>query len=209
MGIVINTPEAGIDYMLYGDRSNVVSDYLYSQMQALPQTFTGLGQRVQKALSDSYSFVTDKLTKYGIMSQITSSGASIADNNFNALYSYDSLVNANLSMQRYVMSHPQLKQLYVEQNIDGYSDTYVNLTGKDIGDNDYNYRMVMDGVLTSDKDQWVVKHYIQDLLPGDKELDFIERDAILSTWDTVNYILDTCNFDFTCKHNPKATINRS
>ena len=70
MGIVVNVPQAGLDMVLYGDKSNVISNYLYQQMQAMPQAFNDFSQRVFNAMSTSYNYVNDKLTQYGILNKL-------------------------------------------------------------------------------------------------------------------------------------------
>jgi len=136
MGMVIDCPESGIDYVLYGDKSGVISNYLYNQMQAIPQVFNEFSQRVYNGLQSSYNFVTDKLTQYGIMNQIKSNGVSIIDNYYDNIQSFTDAQNANMLMQRWIMANPNVRQLYLDQNLDGYSATYCNVFGKDVGEQD-------------------------------------------------------------------------
>ena len=157
MGIVVNVPQAGLDMILYGDKSNVISNYLYQQMQAMPQAFNDFSQRVCNAMSTSYNYVNDKLTQYGILNKLQESGLVVIDNYYQELLTFQQLQNANLTMQRWVMAHPQIKQMYVDQNLDGYSGSYVNISGKSVGEDDYNYRRVMDGAVIPPEDGLVVK----------------------------------------------------
>lgn len=208
MGVVVNVPEAGLDFVLYGDKSNVISNYLYNQMQALPQAYNEFSERVRNAMSASYNYVNDKLTQYGILNQIQNSGLKIVDNYYEELLTFQQLQNANLTMQRWVMAHPQIRQMYVDQNLDGYSETYKNISGKDVGEKDYNYRMVMDGGLIPTDDGWIVKHYIEDLQIGDRELNHFEKVKIRNTWEAMDWFLATSNFDFTCKSTEPVKFNK-
>ena len=108
-----------------------------------------------------------------------------------------------------MLAHPTVRQLYLDQNLDGYSDTYKNVFGKDVGDKDYNYRRVYDGVLQDVADGgWVVKNYHDELMPGDKLLDRFERNTILHTHDVIDWLLETSNWDFTHPGDNPVKINR-
>lgn len=209
MGQVINISEAGIPMLLYGDKSNMISNYLYNQMQALPNVFNEFSERVYNTMLNSYNYVNDKLTQYGIINELQSNGINIIDNYYQELLTFEQLQQANLTMQRWIMAHPQVREMYVKQNMDGYSETYKNVFGKEVGEADYNHRLVMDGVITSiDDDYWVVKHYIGDLLPGDRELTHMEKATILTTWEAVNHMLNTSDYDFTCKSGQPVKFNK-
>lgn len=197
MGQIISIPEAGIDYVLYGDKSNIVSNYIQQQLQSLPTVFNDFGQRVYNTLMTSYQFINDKLTQYGIKNKINKSGLKVIDDYIEELTSFNALQNANLVMQRWVMAHPEVRRDYLKQNIEGYSETYKNVFGNEVGEKDYNYRLVMDGVIQDQDDSWIVKHYNMDLMPGDRELDHYEKVKILSTWQAIDLIYSSCDFDFT------------
>ena len=118
--MVINCPEAGLDRVLYGDKSSVLSNYLYTQMQAIPVAFNEFSQRVYNGVLSSYNFVNDKLIQYGIMNQLSNNGVAIVDNYYNNITSYADVQNANLLMQRWIMANPNVRQLYLSQDIDGH-----------------------------------------------------------------------------------------
>ena len=127
------------------------------------------------------------------------------DNQYMELTSWEALQQANVTMQRIVLSHPAIKQMYVNQDIDGYSNTYTNVFGNGVGEEDYNYRRIMSGVLIDD----VVKHYFDDLLPGDTRPGHYEKDIALSTFSAIDWILSTCDFDFTNQSSEPVKFNRS
>jgi len=209
MGLVLNLSEPALDMVLYGNKSHILSNYISQQLSKIPTAFNEFSQRIQDSLYSSYNYLNDKLTQYAIMNQVTSNNVNILDNQYVSLSSFMELQNANTTMQRWVMSHPDLRQLYIDQNVDGYSETYKNVFGKDTGEEDYNYRRVMNNVLTSTDEEWVVKHYIDELLPGDRELNHFEQVKVLHTYDTIDWILSNCKFDFTCKSEEPQKINRS
>ncbi len=112
------------------------------------------------------------------------------------LDSLDELRSAQPVMQRYLMANPIVRELYLEQRIDGYSDTYVNVHGKNIGENHYDYRRVMDGVVvdhelremltgkpvSEDEPEWTCTTYFEDLLPDDRELTAMEQTDMINNY---------------------------
>lgn len=208
MGQVLNISAPALDHVLYGDKSQVVANYLANQLQSLPPAFNDLSQRVYGAMQSSYNYVTDKLTQYGILNQLQEAGVQGVDNYYTGLYSFQQLQEANLTMQRWVMSHPDVRNLYLEQNIDGYSESYNNVFGNGVGVEDYNYRRVMDGVPVDHDSRFTVTHYLEDLLSGDRELDHHEKSLILHTYDTIDWLLKEGDFDFTVDSEAPPKINK-
>lgn len=208
MGIVMELSEPALDLALYGDKSNVLNNYLSQQLQYIKPAYNEFSNRIHQCLQNSYNFVNNQMVKYGLLNQLENNGIQALDNYYVDLTSFVALQNANATMQRWVMAHPDVRQLYLDQNIDGYSDSYQNVFGKETGEDDYNYRRVMDGVMQDEGDATVVRHYFEDLMEGDRELNHYEKVKILHTYDAINYLLKECKFDFTCKSDEPSKINR-
>lgn len=205
MGQVLTVSGPSLDMMLYGDKSNLMANYLQQQMQSLGSGFNDISQKLYQAALSSYNWVTDKLTQYGIKSELSNVGLNVLDNQYMELLNWEALQQANLTMQRWIMCHPTMQQLYLDQNLDGYSDSYQNLTNQAVSDNGYDLRRVMNGVLIDD----TVTHYFEDLVPGDRELDHYEKDIVLNTFSTIDWVLSNCDLDFTNKSEVPTKINRS
>ena len=208
MGIVSTIPEAAVNFMLFGDKSHIVSGYLQQQLTAMPQMFNQFTERIYGAMTDSYNYVTNVLTKSGIMHQLSHQGL-IADQDYiQPLYTFEQIQNASPVMQRWIMSHPDVKELYLKQNIDGYSDTYQNVFGDGVGDKDYNWRRVMSGVQQDDGvTSWRTFYENDDLIEGDRALVHFEKVAILTTYDATNVLLKDNPYDFSLKSEALMKIN--
>lgn len=93
---------------------------------------------------------------------------------------------AGSSMQRWIMACPDIRQLYHKQLCDGYSDTYVDYHPGQIGENHYDYQVVMNGIVQMTPDnpefEWECVNYIHDD-DGDVDLTLREQLDILTTWD--------------------------
>lgn len=54
------------------------------------------------------------------------------------------------TMQRWIMAEPTVRQMYFDQKLDGYSDTY-STTDKTVGMMHLDYQKVIDGVYREDE----------------------------------------------------------
>ena len=208
MGIASRIPEAGLGYVLYGDKSDIVSGYIANQLQALGPTNNPFMQQIQSALTTSYNYVTNTLIKSGIMQQLHQQGVLAIDNYFHELVTEEDFRTANVTMQRYVMAHEQIRMLYLAQNIDGYGDSYRNVFGKEVGRDDYNWRQVMDGAVIDGPEYMYWEVYDDPLLPGDKPLSPSDQFMIRDTWSNMDRLLAATQVDFTHQTDPSAKINR-
>lgn len=106
------------------------------------------------------------------------------------LDSIEALRSAQAVMQRYVMAEPTIRKMYHEQRCDGFSDTYVDLSPKDIGDNHYDYQRVMQGIVVDEVDdegnvESYFNNYSEVELSKESELVFEDQIRILNTWEVM------------------------
>lgn len=211
MGIVVDVSAPTLDYVLYGDNSNVVTNYLTSQLNSFTGHLSDLGRSIYNRLETSRDFINSSLTQFQIRNELGTQLQSVMiDQEYiKELLILEEIKQASLTMQRWVMANPQVKQLYVDQDIDGYSNTYVNHFGDGVGKDDYNYRRVMDGVIV-DKDDgsWEVNHYFEELLPGDRELTLFEKANVLNTWSYMEWLLENNKIDFTNQSSKNVKRNK-
>lgn len=110
---------------------------------------------------------------------------------------------APVKMQRYIMANPMIRVMYHQGKIDGYSDTYIDREPGVVGENHYDYRRVMDGVVVAeehedpDESTWSSTSYWNDLEDDDSELLPEEQFDILDSWDICNELQETQPEDFT------------
>lgn len=113
-------------------------------------------------------------------------------NTIRPLETIEELRSAEVIMQRYVLAQPDLRKLYNQQRIDGYSDTYVDVDRGCIGNNHYDYLRVMDGIAVfkeddeSDAPEWVVTEVSLDEDRDTRRLMYEEQMFIIEkTWNAV------------------------
>lgn len=105
------------------------------------------------------------------------------------------LQTANPYMQRWIMAQPDLRQRFLNQEVEGYGESYVNVHGDVVGEAHYDHRRVMDGVVVHNAEQYSYKHYYEQQPEGERELTVFEKVDILRTWNTVQKYLDEGNED--------------
>ena len=107
-----------------------------------------------------------------------------------SLWDINQFQGASIPMQRWVMANPVVRDLYHAQGCEGYSDTYVDMQPKISGEDHYDYRRVMDGVIQyTQEGDWFAKIYVEDLVEGDRDLTHGEKFDIIQTWSKLEYLI--------------------
>lgn len=92
------------------------------------------------------------------------------------------LQQAPMVMQRYLMAEPTTRQMYHKQQCDGYSETYIDMQPGVVGEDHYDYRRAMNGIVQETEDGWFFDEYLEELHEGDRELMFEEQFDIQRSW---------------------------
>jgi len=190
MAIVIDGGMRAVDALFYPQQNPVNLQFIQNQMSNVAQNLGNFG----KAFFERSSQAAAQIFNVEAMRQLTrqlvrTSKEFFTDGNrVVPLETYEELQLASTVMQRWVMAEPEIRKAYLDQRIDGYSDTYMNVFENKIKDDHYDYRRVMDGVVLDEEDHYV-KFYIDELFEGDRELNHDEKVDILSTWDIARHFL--------------------
>jgi hypothetical protein len=110
-------------------------------------------------------------------------------NTIHAISTIAGLQTAAPVMQRWIMAEPRLRQMYVNNEVDGFSETYTNLQGDNIGAKQFDWRQVNTGIVKFKEDEAYFTNYHEELY-GNDELSVSQRVDILRTWNAVNDALD-------------------
>lgn len=105
------------------------------------------------------------------------------------LFEINQFQGASLQMQRWVMASPVIRELYHAQRCEGYSDTYTDVQPGLVGEQHYDYRRVMDGVMHITDEDWYVKTYVEELKEGDRDLTHGEKMDVIQTWSRLEYLI--------------------
>lgn len=117
-------------------------------------------------------------------------------NNVQQYRCIEELQTANLINQRYIMAQPRLRDLYLNNSVEGYGEAYTNVQGNAIGNRQYDYRRVTDGIMMECSDEtFEVNVFHEAISDGDAELTLHQKVDILRNWNMVNIALDAAEMD--------------
>lgn len=193
------------DALVYGaERHRGTTEYLKNQ-------FTNMSSVVTEASSGFFNKAREMWDRFNGAEAINSAkaavrklGAVFQSNSIRELREIGEIQNAPIAMQRYIMAQPKVRERFHRQRCDGYSDTYVDVFPNDIGEQHYDYRRVMDGVLQYDKEgKAYIVHYIENNQEGEQNLTLTEQVDILNTWDLVASLMEYGERDPTSVYNSK------
>lgn len=164
------------DQMMYAPKLRDNIEFLQNRSATITQNLTEAGrnffQGARETWNDFFGEGAARLAR-----AVTRNVASLWETNVvRLLETIGHMQNAPLVMQRGIMSDPFIKDMYLRQKIDGYSDTYVNRYGDAQGHDNYDYRRVNDGMVLEREDggyeAWT---YFEELENPEDELYFDQQ----------------------------------
>lgn len=112
------------------------------------------------------------------------------------LVSIQDFQQAGLTMQRWVMACPVVRDKWYDGMIEGYQDTYVDMEPGAVGLSHYDYRLATEGLLETienedgEEDMCYRVYYSEyDVKEGDRLLELDEKVDIQDTWHNVRVYL--------------------
>lgn len=188
------------DAMVYGAQHPNTINYLSNQVNNISNTLTEAGRAFMQRSKQAFDFFNGNAAIEFARKVVSSVKSVFQSEHVIRLWEIDNLQQATLTMQRWIMANPMVRELYHSQRIDGYSDTYSDIHGLVSGADHYDYRRVMDGMMTITDDDYHFTEYVEPLIEGDRDLTFGEQVDIIHTWDAVEAILSLAKEDITNPH---------
>ena len=200
INVVPNGSPMTFSMMLYPDQNPRNQTYIEERMQQVSQQLgsvvSDFGTKFMERARNLYEQAYNSQAVLAAKAAIRATKGLFHPNAIVQLDTLDELRSAQPVMQRYLMANPLVRNLYLEQRIDGYSDTYTNVHGKVVGHDHYDYRRVMDGVVVDhemqsmltgkpvdiDAPEWTATTYFEDLLQDDRELTAMEQTDMLNNY---------------------------
>jgi hypothetical protein len=105
---------------------------------------------------------------------------------------------APLSMQRYLIANPVVREMYNEQRLDGWSETYVDMYPGKKGWGHYDYQMAVHGRVQTpaakdedgqDAEDFHVEFFFDEPVEGDRYLTLLEQHDMFKCWDAMNALI--------------------
>lgn len=117
-------------------------------------------------------------------------------NNIYQCKTTEELQTVNPVQQRYIMAEPRLRDMFLNNSVEGYGDSYTNYQGNAIGLKQFDYRRVTDGIMMEQKDEtFEVNVFHEEIPEGDVELTLHQKVDVLRNWNLVNVALDANELD--------------
>lgn len=184
--------EAGpttFDALVYGRPHPGTLNFLQQQFETTSNRLTQFGQQFMDGAYELW----DRLSSSRAVEAMRQAARAVSSvwqaDEIRPLMSLGDFQYAPMSMQRFIMAEPTVRQMYHDQTIDGYSDTYIDMYPNSIGEDHYDYRRAMDGFVVvnesdeDDESEWTATTYFDDLVEGDQDLLLSEQVDIQCTWD--------------------------
>lgn len=210
MAQVISGGEQGFSALAYGMPHPGTIDFLQGQMANLTQRLSGAQDvfmaHAQQVFDSFYSSDALRIARAALR-HVDSIWQS---DSIQLLSEIGQFQNAPAAMIPYLMAEPGTRQMYIDQRIDGYSDSYVDIEPGAVGEQHYHYRRVMDGIIVMNEDtapnahEWHSDTFDDDLLEGDSDLVIVDQNDILNSWQHQIYFRSVEDGeDFTSKYNAR------
>ena len=191
--------DSEFDAFIYGEKHPSTLNYLRNQFSRAADTLAEPVREFMQQSRDLFEhFNSSEAMRFArnAVSRVFQSTPAVVIDTVHSLFDLYQFQNAGLTMQRWVMANPVARKLYHDQQIDGYSDTYVDMHPEDIGENHYDYRRVNDGLVKlSEEHGWTITQYSDELKNGDRDLMIEEKSDILHSWSNLEYLLSLCKED--------------
>lgn len=94
------------------------------------------------------------------------------------------------SMVRWIMANPSLRKLYHDKRVEGFGKRYTDPQPLVSGKLHYDYRRVMDGVVTEKDGVVSYSNFYDAPLPGDTVLSLIDKAVIRMAWCAVDEAIE-------------------
>lgn len=196
MASVIYGGNRELDLFISGEPHPATMQFMKSQAVALGQYIQNTGSTfAQQTLQVFNDFRSEDALRYArtALSRVKSY---FQDDNIREIFELADFQNANSKMQRFIMSEETLRRMYHAGRCSGFAGQYVDPFPGQVGQDDYNWRRVMDGVMVEipespefPEGSWKIQVFSEELLAGDRKLGILEQENILSTWERQRYLL--------------------
>lgn len=192
---VIQGDSLEFNALVYPTQHHNTIQYIRNGLTNLPSTLTDQAKNLFQGAFNYFKDVNSSLSKQRALNAISSISNFHQENTIYLINNIESARQASLTMQRYLMAESSVRELYHNQQCDGYSDTYVDLEPNAIGADHYEWRRVMSGVVDYESEDKVTTMYWDEIRDGDRELGPFEQLLILDAWEFMRIAVSQMNED--------------
>lgn len=186
--VIADAPRNAFDFMIYPEQHPANKAYIVNQLDAYTHLLLDTGKQYFSQAKDMYERINDSTAIRAAKAALRMAKGVVRPNVVTELKDFNDIRSAQPIMQRFIMAQPDIRQLYHDQRIDGYSDTYIDAFPNILGKDHLDFQMVMSGMIEefvddAGEDSWKTTMYAFDVQEGDIELTFENKVDIRHTWD--------------------------
>lgn len=177
--------------LVYGKPHPSTLQFMQNSIANVTQTVSAASQAFYQKAQDVYEFFNGHEAMRRARAAVNKAGHAFTADDVRYLQSLASIQNAKPQMTRFIMSEPVVRQMWLDQQIEGYDGQYLDTEPGCIGDTHTEYARTMQGMIVDGDDG--VSHYSLYYgleHPDELELDIEEQVDIMNTWDRVRHYLD-------------------
>ncbi|MND14826.1 hypothetical protein D3C81_193550 [compost metagenome] len=168
--------------LAYAPRAPETLQFLQDQAAVFSQNLTATGRAFMQTATAKWDQYFGENAMRAARAAVRSVQTMWDADVIRTLTSIAQMQHAPQVMQRYIMADPFIRDMFLQQKLDGYSDTYVNKHGNAVGHAHYDYRRLMNGVVQEREDgAWEAWTFWEELEPGDVELKFDEQFELIDS----------------------------
>lgn len=190
--IAVNVLRGGDDManaLIYKPLSQATMDYLGNHLSNTLSSIRNVSDRFVSTVRNMYDRFNGQEAINRAKMALYSAGIHF---NQDMIYPvrYENYRDMNLMMQRYVMSQPDVSELYRKNKCYGFSDTFIDPEPNTYGEDRFDYQRVMDGVVqfrTGENGEAFIKHYSNS--DDQDKLSILDKLSVIETWDTVSRLI--------------------
>lgn len=181
----------GFSSLLYGHQRNAGFDqWLGERIEQASQRVLDSGAQLIEKARETFERVTSSDTARLARAVARQARHAWQTDEIHAFNDIGQMQTAGPVMQRWIMANPLVRTMYHNQQVEGYSDSYVDVEPGAVGEMHYDYRRVMDGIVVEEDGEYWATTYDDELRPDDRELLHEEQVDIRRTWAEVMAIVE-------------------
>jgi hypothetical protein len=180
-----------LELFAFGDKTQSALNFLEDQAYRLSDTLTNTGRAFMEKGREVFERYNGAEALRAAKAAIRSVQFHFQEDTIRPLYDIGAIQQAPLSMQRWIMASPDVREFYHQQRCDGYADTYVDMEPKSIGADHSDYRKVMYGIIQECDDgefDWMTKIYFEGD-DNDVRLSLSEKVDVMSVWSLIKSMM--------------------
>lgn len=190
--VIVGGPRE-FDALIYGRPHPGTLNYLQSQLEQPSPMLTDMARQFFANSQELYERFHGAEAQRLAEAAVRKVKGIFQPNTVRSLWDLADLQQAPLVMQRWIMAMPEVREMYHQQRVDGFADTYVDVEPGQVAHNHYDWRRVNDGLVVEVADHsdydWVHRQFYEELHEGDRDLTLEEKVDILNTWDAIQMYL--------------------